>query len=195
MALFDPVPRRRLLAVLAAASPMLVAQRRRAVRATTRLDPAVLSALAEVVLPSEIGEEGRTAAVIAFDQWLRGYRGGAELLHGYGQGEIRQTPPSPAARFETDLAALDRAARQTRGRPFAGLSVAERRPLVEAAIGAAAPQAIPATADATHVAVALLAHWADSTAGYDLAYRARINRFACRPLATNPDRPTPAGDR
>jgi hypothetical protein len=194
MALFDPVPRRRLLAVLAAASPMLVAQRRRAVRATTRLDRSALAALAEVVLPSEIGAEGRAAAVAAFDRWLQGYRAGAELLHGYGQAEIRQTPPSPAPRFEVDLATLDQAARRTRGRPFAGLSIAERRPLVETAIGAA-PQAIPATADATHVAVALLAHWAESAAGYDLAYRARINRFACRPLATNPDRPSPAGDQ
>ena len=172
---------------------MLLAQRRRGVQAAARLDRPTLHAVAEVILPAEIGPAGRQAAVAGLERWLLGYRAGAELLHGYGSSEVRYLPPSPAPRFEGDLAMLDRAAQSGHGRPFAELSVDLRRGLIEAALAGAGGE-LPPVAEATHVAVGLLAHWTESSAGFDLAYQARINRFACRPLATSPARPARQGD-
>lgn len=45
---------------------------------------AALEALAEVVLPGELGQAGRRAVVDGFALWLREYREGAEREHGYG---------------------------------------------------------------------------------------------------------------
>ena len=190
----EPLSRRRLLAVLALSSPILVAQRRRGLRAAQRLDRETLTALAEVVLPSAIGSAGVVAAADGFERWLTGYRGGAELLHGYGSSEVRFAPPSPAPRFEADLQALERGARDRHGRAFGQLAVGERRALVEAALASNAEASVSAPAASKHVAVALLSHWADSAAGFDAAYGARIGRLGCRPLAANPERPAQLGD-
>jgi hypothetical protein len=45
---------------------------------------AALDALAEVVLPGELGRAGRREVVDDFVRWLRDYREGAEREHGYG---------------------------------------------------------------------------------------------------------------
>ncbi len=185
----EPLSRRRLLATLAASSPLLIAQRRRASHAAKRIDRATLTALAEAILPSAIETAGAAAAVDGFDRWLSGYRGGAELLHGYGSSEVRYTPASPAPRFEADLVALERAARDRHGEGFAQLPADQRRALVTAAIEPHAEAALPPIARAKHVAIALIAFWAESPAGFDVGYGARIGRLGCRPLATNPDRP------
>lgn len=187
-----PIPRRRLFAVLALGSPLLVAQRRRARGAVERLDPATLRAVAEVVLPSSLSLASREAAVGGFERWLAGYRAGAELLHGYGAAETKATPPSPAPRFEADLNRLDQAARAQRGAAFAVVARPARMALVEAALQKAAGP-WPSIAEAGHVAIGLLAHWAESTAGYDMAYQVQINRFGCRPLASTTERPKPLG--
>lgn len=189
----EPLSRRRLLAALAVASPILVAQRRRAFHAAKRIDRVALTALAEAVLPTVIGATGIAAAVDGFDRWLSGYRGGAELLHGYGSSEVRQTPPSPAPRFEADLVALEREARVRHGGGFSQLDLDARRALVEEMIQPHADSTIPPVAQAKHVAIALIGYWAGSTAGFDSGYGVRIGRFGCRPLATNPDRPARLG--
>ncbi|MBM4187140.1 MAG: hypothetical protein FJ206_07490 [Gemmatimonadetes bacterium] len=193
MTQFDTsLPRRRLLALLAGASPLLVAKRRRAREAVDRLDSATIRALARVVLPAALPDAATEAAAAGFERWLAGYRPGAELLHGYGANEIRTTPPSPAPRFEADLVRLDRAAWADHGVGFAALPVAERLRLVEAALQNA-PAGWPSIAEAPHVAIALLGHWAESPAGHDAAYQARIDRFGCRPLTAAPERPRPLG--
>jgi hypothetical protein len=184
-----PLSRRRLLAVLTLSSPFLVARRRRGLEAARRIDGATLTAVAETVLPSAIGGSGLAAAVAGFERWLTGYRGGAELLHGYGASEVRFAPPSPAPRFVADLRGLERSAQARHGRSFGTLDLAARRALVESAISRFTDRSLPPPAGARHVAIALLAHWAESPAGFNAGYAARIDRFGCRPLAANPDRP------
>jgi hypothetical protein len=191
----EPISRRRLLAALAGSSPFLIARRKRAAEAAKRIDRSALTAVAEAVLPPSIGAAGIAAVVEGFDRWLAGYRGGAELLHGYGASEIRYAPPSPAPRFEADLVALDRAARDRRGRGLGQLAVEERRGLIEKALGSTTDAIVPPVGRATHVVIALIAWWAESPAGFDAGYQARIGRFQCRSLATSGKRPAVvAGD-
>jgi hypothetical protein len=185
----ERLSRRRLLAVLASSSPLVVAQRKRALVAARRIDRATLLAVADAVLPSSLGASGLSAVVAAFERWLAGYRGGAELLHGYGTSELAHAPPSPAPRFATDLAELDRRSRERHGVPFGQLSADERRALVEQAVDSRTEGSLPSPARAHHVAIGLLAHWASSPAGIDAGYGVRINRFACRPLSASPDSP------
>ena len=194
--LTDPVlPRRRLLGLLAVASPSMVALRRRAVRAVRQIERSTLAALAEVALPTSIGQEERTRTVAGFERWLAGYRGGAELLHGYGSSEIRRAPPSPAPKWRAQLTALDEAARQHHARPFAEVDHAAATALLEAALRDIHTPVLPAIATAPHVALGLLAFWVDLPAGYDQGYGGHIGRLGCRPLAKSPDRPEPLGGR
>ena len=72
-------------------------------------DEARIRAIADVVLPGEIGAEGRTTATAGFFTWLRDYRAGADTDHGYGFTRLRRTPPSPAAKYPAQLDALDAA--------------------------------------------------------------------------------------
>src|SRR4051794_35117758 len=67
----------------------------------------VLEALGDAVLPAELGAAGSTRAVNEFQQWMDGYRAGAEAIHGYGTGRIDRVPPDPRPKWRTQLAALD----------------------------------------------------------------------------------------
>jgi hypothetical protein len=154
-------------------------------------DRATLDALGEVVLPGELGAEGRRAAVASFVAWADGYDPVAEEMHGYGYAEIRYLPPDPAPAWRAQLEGLDLLARRSRGRAFAALPLADRRALVEAALRDARGDRLPAPLDARHVALALLAHWAASPAAWDLACGARVGRGTCRPLAESPRKPLP----
>lgn len=185
----EPLPRRRLLSVLAVSLPMAAVLRRRAFQATRRLDIPRLTALAEAILPTLLSRADVERTVAGFDRWLGGYRAGAELLHRYGASEIVRTPPSPAPRWAAQLDELDREAQRQHGRAYAAVDREQRRALVAAAIAAERSEGLPPVVEARHLAVALLSYWAGSTGAFDLAYRARINRLACRPLAENPDRP------
>ena len=75
-----------------------------------RVPATTLRALAEVVLPSELGQTGTTRATDAFTAWMRDYREHAELTHGYGTSRIRYSGPTPATRWTSQLDALDAAA-------------------------------------------------------------------------------------
>ena len=48
---------------------------------------------------------------------------------------------------------------------------------------------MPAVAGASHVALALLAHFYGSSAANDLCYGAQIGKSTCRPLAASPHAP------
>jgi len=155
------------------------------------LDRPTLAALGEVVLPGELGAVGRARAVDDFVAWVAGYEPVAEEMHGYGYAEIRYLPPDPAPGWRAQLDGLDLLARRSRGRAFAELPPAPRRAMVEAALARVPNDTLPAPIAASHVALALLAHWASSPAAWDLAYGARINPLACRPLGDAPRRPLP----
>ncbi len=187
------ISRRRFLASLAAALPLPIVVRRAHAAAVRHLasDPATLDALGEAVLPSQLGRVGITRAAAAFRDWGTGYRENAELVHGYGTSRLRYTGPTPVTRWMSQLDALDAAAQSKRGRPFKALDVRERADLVRDALKGERLDRIPNVAEAPHVAVALLAHFYDSSAAADLCYQARIGRETCRPLAQQARKPLP----
>ena len=188
--------RRRLIKGLAALAPLPFVARRFHRFAVADLDPALLRALAAAVLPSELGDGGISRTVAGFERWLAGYREGAELLHGYGTGEIRRTGPSPALRWAGQLRELDQAARKAGGKPFTGLDLAARQDLVRAALQGARPSGLPAVDRAPHVAVGLLAFFYGSPEAADLCYGVRIGGNSCRPLEESSRMPPPlAGGR
>ena len=153
-------------------------------------DEARIRAVADVVLPDEIGASGREAAVKSFLAWVRDYRADAEGDHGYGFTRPRRTGPSPAANYPAHLNALDDEARK-RGRSFVDLPLAERQGVVEAAIAAAKIERLPARPDGGHIATDLMALYFRSVDANDLCYRAKIGRDTCRGLNGSTDRPAP----
>jgi hypothetical protein len=155
------------------------------------LDPALLGALAAAILPSEIGADGTARALRGFNEWLSQYRGGAEVLHGYGTGDLAFLAASPATRWAGQLRALDQAARKAHGRGLAALPVPERQALVRSAIGPATLDAMPAPGSSEHVAVALMAWYYATPEATDLCYRAQIGKNRCRPIVNNPKEPAP----
>jgi hypothetical protein len=106
-----PISRRtalKSLGVAAAAAPIfrLKAQATSSESSSFRLqaeDP-ILTAIAEVVLPTEAD---RKAAVAAFTAWIANYKEGADTDHGYGNTRVRATGPSPARNYAAQIAALD----------------------------------------------------------------------------------------
>jgi hypothetical protein len=71
------------------------------------------------------------------------------------------------------------------------LSVAERTALVRSALQGQRVDRMPGVADASHVALALLAHFYESSAAADLCYEAQIGKNQCRPLAASSKKPLP----
>jgi len=147
----------------------------------------ILSAIAEVVLPGELGAGGRRQALTDFVRWVENYREGAETDHGYGVTRLRRTSASPASGYATQLASLQAAAS---GR-FPDLPPAERRALVEKAIAAARIDRLPSRPTGAHIAADLMAHYFNSPAATDLCYGAEIGRERCRGLAGSDQRPSP----
>lgn len=144
-------------------------------------DPVLLRALAEVVLPSELGAQGREGAVRSFERWIDTYEPAFEMNHGYGTHEIMYGPAHPGPGWEAQLEAMDVEARSRAGTGFSALSLEERRIMLERQLSGERG-GLPAPARAHHVAVGLLAHWASSSEAHDLAYRSRIRRQVCRGL-------------
>jgi hypothetical protein len=172
-------------------TPWLVLGRRSARLAARSLDAVTLRPIAEVVLPSELGTAGIERVITGFLTWIRGYRAGAERLHGYGSGAITRLEPSPAPRWLAQLRSLDLEAGRHGAVGFAALSPSSRRALIEAATQADRLDRVPPPAEARHVAIGLLAYFLQTPAAVDLCYRASIGKLTCRPLAANPVRPPP----
>ena len=162
------------------------------------LDERMLGALAAVVLPAELGPDGRTRAVAEFREWLAGYEPAAEEMHGYGDAEIIYLPADPGPGWAAQLAALELVARKKHKRGFAELGEAERAAVVRSQLARFRGDRMPAPLAAPHVALALLSHWCASPGANDLCYGARIGRETCRVLADAPRKPlplAPAGSR
>jgi hypothetical protein len=153
-------------------------------RGLAAADETRLRSLADAVLPAELGP-ARAAVVDDFLRWLRNYREGAEMDHGYGFTRLRQTGPSPAGRYAAQLAAL--------GPSFETLDRAARQQAVHTAIAAARIDRLPARPTGDHVAVDLMAFYFSSPAANDLAYRTAIGRDQCRGLPGSDRRPAKAG--
>jgi hypothetical protein len=147
--------------------------------ATDGLDPATLTAVAEVVLPTE---SDRKTAVADFIRWIREYKEGADTDHGYGNTRLRQTGPSPARNYAAHLAALDSAARSRGARSFASAPLDDRRAIVRSALTEAKIERLPGRPNGAHIATDLMGHYFASEAAANLCYRAKIDRDTCRGL-------------
>ncbi len=156
------------------------------------LDPVLLRALGDAILPEMLGDAGRAKAIAAFATWLARYTPVAEEMHGYGDAEITYTPSDPAPGWNAQLAGLDLLARKKHRRGFARLGVPLRRAVVQPQLARVSTTRLPANPlAAPHVGVALLAHWAASSEATDLAYEARIMKGNCRLLAETSRPPLP----
>jgi hypothetical protein len=131
-----------------------------------------LRAIAKLVLPTEI-DSARIAD--AFTIWVRDYRPGAEMEHGYGNTRLRVKPPSPAPGYWKQLAALRDATRDS----------------IESALTEAKITDLPRTPDGRHVVTDLMAFYFRSSDANDLCYRSRIGRDQCRGLAGSERPPAP----
>jgi hypothetical protein len=156
------------------------------------IDAATLTAIADVVLPSE---SDRKAAVAGFVRWIREYREGADTDHGYGNTRLRQTGPSPARAYAAHLSALDSAARARGARSFAAAPLDDRRAIVEAALAEAKIERLPGRPNGGHVATDLMGHYFASEAAANLCYRAQIDRDTCRGLPGSERAPAPLAPR
>jgi hypothetical protein len=136
-----------------------------------------LRSLAAIVLPTSAPIDQITAAFI---RWVRDYRPGAEMEHGYGITRLRNKPPSPASAYLDQLAALP-------------------TPLDAAAVQSALERArvadLPRTPGTSHVAADLMAFYFRSSDANDLCYRAAIGRDQCRSLAGSDLPPAPLKER
>ncbi len=155
------------------------------------LDPGTLAAVGDAVLPESLGAAGRTKAVRAFSTWISAYQPIAEEMHGYGDAEITYTPAHPAPGWNAQLEALDLLSKRKFRRGFVAIDTTKRRELITAQIGRAGTRLPANPLQATHVVVALMAHWADSSDATDLVYRAKIGKGECRILADSPRKPLP----
>ncbi len=186
-----PLSRRRLLLQSVAWVPLPFVARRLHALAIAALDPRTLRALGAAVLPSELGPTGIERVVAGFERWLAGYREGVELVHGYGTEELRSTGPSPAARWTTQVLALEAEARSRHTKAFAQLSIAERQSLVRAVLEGQRIGSLTQFDRAPHVALGLLGYFYSSPEAADLCYQARIGANTCRPLADSSRQPVP----
>jgi len=131
-----------------------------------------LRALAAVALPSELGSAELERVVARFERWVREYRPGAEMDHGYGFTRLRSKQPSPVPAYLEQLRSLR----------LSGEAASDRA-RVEAALEQAKVAQLPQTPDGRHVASDLMAFYFRSSEANDLCYRAHIGRDECRGLA------------
>lgn len=150
----------------------------------------VLHDAAATVLPSSIGPKGQDEAVGAFVKWLRDYKEGVALSHGYGDPRLVKSGPSPQGTYAKQLAALQQAA-QARGGRFGALPLNVRRELLDAAFTAAEVRNLPGRPDGKHVIADLMAHYFRSSGANDLCYNARIGRNTYRAIRVTTVKPQP----
>jgi hypothetical protein len=150
----------------------------------------VLRDVAATVLPSSIGRKGQDAAVDGFLKWIRDYKEGVALSHGYGDPRLVKSGPTPAPGYSQQLTALQAAA-QSRGGRFGALPLDARRELLDAAFKTADVRNLPSRPDGKHVVADLMAHYFRSSGANDLCYNARIGRNTYRAIRVTTVRPAP----
>jgi hypothetical protein len=150
-----------------------------------------LSAIADVVLPADLGAQGRKRAVDKFVAWFVNYRQGADMGHGYGSSSLRQpSGPSPALRYPPQFAALETAARDRGAVSFAALPLAARREVVEETLNEPQPvNRLPAQPTGANLIADFMGSYFTSADAWDRCYRAEIQRDNCRTLDNSPEEP------
>ena len=151
-----------------------------------------LRAVAEAVLPAELGSDGRERAVAAFERWSEGLEPVAELGHPYLVPEIRYSGPDPRPGWAAQLQGLEKECTSRHGVSLPELEVPDRRKLLARPLRGAGP-GLGAPENADHVALALMAHFFDSPSATDLCYGRTIRKVRCRTLDGAEDEPEPLG--
>lgn len=153
-----------------------------------------LRAVAEAVLPAELGDQRRESAVVAFERWSEGLEPVAELAHPYLVPETRYSGPDPRPGWAAQLEGIEKECRNRYSQALGDLDVPARRVLLERFLGQAGP-GLGSPANADHVALALMAHFFASPVATDLCHGRTIAKQQCRGLAGAPDEPPAlAGD-
>jgi hypothetical protein len=176
------------LATAAAALPMLRVPLQAQVLSADQVF--VLRDVATTVLPTALGRNGQEEAVDNFLRWIREYKEGVPLSHGYGEPRLVKSAPSPAPAYAKQIAALQAAAK-TRGGRFGALPLDVRRALLDEAFKAADVRTLPGRPDGKHVVADLMAHYFRSSAANDLCYNARIGRNTYRAIRVTTAKPAP----
>ena len=160
-------------------------------------DIATLQAIAEVVLPAALGAEGRELVVDRFVAWVKNYREGADMGHGYGASTLRRASgPSPAQRYPAQLAALHQAATTLGASSFAALSRDQRRAAIERALNE--PERVtrlPASPTGANLVADLMGLYFNSPDARDLCYGREIGADRCRSLDGSDQEPPKLGTR
>ena len=185
----------RLVGAVAAALPLSSLRAFAWAQSAPTLNTATLGAIAEVVLPSVLSAGERADAVTAFVEWVAGYRAGADAGHGYGNTRLRRTASSPASAYPDQLAALEAAAKAEGAASLSALAVDARRRVIEAALTTPTRVTqLPSQPNGAHVIADFMGQFFHGQTGYNLAYRAAINREDCRGLdgSDAPPEPLPA---
>jgi hypothetical protein len=140
------------------------------------------------VLPSALGTARTRAVVDRFVVWVRDYQEGVALAHGYGHPRLAKSGPTPAVKYITQLADLDRQARARGGR-WSTLDRDQQRALLDAAFTAAGVRNLPPRPIGQHVIADLMALYFRSSEANDDCYRALIGRETCRTIAITVRKP------
>jgi len=148
--------------------------------------------VAATVLPTALGAKGVDEAVDRFLRWIRDYREGVPLSHGYGHPRLVRSAASPQGGYAAQLDALREAARARGGR-FGALPLETRRALLDEAFTSAGVRNLPGRPDGKHVVADLMAHYFRSSEANDLCYDGRIGRNTYRAIAVTTVRPRPLG--
>lgn len=140
-----------------------------------------LREIAAVVLPAELGRAGTDRVAQQFERWVREYRAGADMDHGYGFTRVRSKPQSPAPAYLGQLELLREALAS--GDPVA------KRKAVEDALDRAGIKDLTRSPDGKHVIADLMSFYFHGSDANDLCYRAAIRRDSCRGLEGSGDPP------
>ena len=161
----------------------------------TGFDRARLDALAGAVLPESLGTAGRQKAIDEFVSWVDGFDPAAEEMHGYGYADVRYLPADPAPAWRAQLDALEVLAKRIHGASFAALTVEQQRGLLNIVLRRErGSDRLPAPLGASHIAVALLSHWASTPSAWDRALGVQVGAMTCRPLDAANRKPLPVVD-
>jgi len=158
---------------------------------------ATLNALAEVVLPSEIGVAARERVVKSFVSWFANYKAGADMGHGYGASTVRQTSgPSPIVRYPEQFDGLDAAAKAQGAASFRALPASARVVIVEQFLNEPGPvNRLSAQPNGANLVADFMGRYFTSADAWDVCYRAEIRRDACRLLDDSEKPPAPLKGR
>ena len=185
------------LAAAFAARPVAALSQAGAATSFSPTEIETLNAIAEVVLPAEIGADAQRRAVTAFASWFANYRPGSDMGHGYGASTLRAASgPSPFSRYAAQFATLDASAKERGASSLRALAAPDRRIVIEKFLNEPQPvNRLPAQPTGANLVADLMGSYFTSANAWDVAYGVQILRDSCRTLDNSADAPLPVRRR